>query len=296
VKKPSYIIAIRPLNLLISLLILLAVRIRLTPYFGGFHSAEIMPWSLYSISVLCIMAFGYLINDYYDVATDRINKPGQNIFDRAKTTLPFIYLLIFLGAGLFIPLFLGIMRADIFTFSAFGLNALVAFKLFLYARHAKSSLLFGNVLIALLAAALVFAPLIAGVGIQLAFEHAGMVLWMYAGFSFLVTLSREIIKDAEDVEGDRNAGILTLSTFAGTDKAQKINLFILLICLLLLPVLGLYFIGNEEIRRGISCFVLEGFGIFVMFKSISAREKAGFSSLSGYLKIWMALGILSMWL
>lgn len=255
-----------------------------------------MPWSLYSISVLCIMAFGYLINDYYDVATDRINKPGQNIFDRAKTTLPFIYLLIFLGAGLFIPLFLGIMRANIFTFSAFGLNALVAFKLFLYARHAKSSLLFGNVLIALLAAALVFAPLIAGLGIQHAFNHAGMDLWMYAGFSFLVTLSREIIKDAEDVEGDRNAGILTLSTFAGTNNARKINLLILLICLLLLPVLGLYFIGNEEIRRGISCFVLEGFGIFVMFKSISAREKAGFSSLSGYLKIWMALGILSMWL
>lgn len=242
------------------------------------------------------MAFGYLINDYYDIVTDRINKPGQNIFDSAGSKAPIIYLLLFLTAGVLIPLFLGIMRAKIFTFSAFGLNLLVAFKLFLYAKHAKSSLLFGNMLIALLAAALIFAPLIAGAGIQYAFSYAEMTLWMYAGFSFLVTLSREIIKDAEDVEGDRNAGIITLSTFAGTDKAKKINLLILLICLLLLPVLGFYFIENEEIRRGISCFALEGFGIFVMFKSISVREKAGFSSLSGYLKLWMALGILSMWL
>ncbi len=86
----SYIRLVRPLNLLIILLTLYMVRLSFAspPFFIFLYRPLQVPatmYALFSIAFICMAAGGYIINDYYDIEIDKINKPGKVIIGNALT-------------------------------------------------------------------------------------------------------------------------------------------------------------------------------------------------------------------
>jgi 4-hydroxybenzoate polyprenyltransferase len=177
------------------------------------------------LSTICTAAAGYAINDYFDVKADYINRPDDVVvgktISRRKAMLAHIVLCVS-----------GILLGGYVTWSAgvakFVLIYLfVAGMLWLYSFIYKRQFLIGNIIVAFFTALVPLMPLLdippvysayhqdfAGTGINLNLA----VEWIlgFAGFAFLTTLSREIIKDAEDFEGDVAYGCRSLPVVLGS--------------------------------------------------------------------------------
>ena len=175
-------------------------------------------------STMCTAAAGYVINDYFDVKADKINRPDKVIvgkyISRRKTMMTHIILCA-----------IGILLGGYVTWAA-GIPALVvvymvvAGMLWLYSTIYKQMFLIGNIIIALFSALVpmmplldippiygMYQPLLLEAGANLNFA----VFWIlgFAAFAFLITLSHGIIKDAEDFEGDVAYGCRSLPVVLG---------------------------------------------------------------------------------
>jgi len=172
-----------------------------------------------------ITAGGNALNDYFDHEIDKINKPDRPIpsgLVSRNAALVFSVILLGLGAGA--SLFL--------NFPASALAIMNACLLIVYARYSKAMSLAGNILVALLTSSVfVFAGLILRV--------INFNVVVLAGSAFFVMLSREILKDIEDIEGDRRAGATTLPIRAGVGRARAAaTIFVIPAALLIfLPVI-----------------------------------------------------------
>ncbi|WP_435153396.1 geranylgeranylglycerol-phosphate geranylgeranyltransferase [Haladaptatus sp. DFWS20] len=178
---------------------------------------------------------GNAINDYFDREIDRINAPERPIPRGAVSPNG---ALLFSGA-----LFAGAMVAALFlpllaiAIAAVNLIALVAYtKLFkglpgvgnaVVAYLGGSTFLFGSVAVAA-DAGTVAVPVVTGGGIRAAF-----VLFLLAGLS---TLTREIVKDVEDMAGDREEGLNTLPLAVGARPAVAIGALFLAIAVAASPL------------------------------------------------------------
>jgi len=171
------------------------------------------------IYVFCsTMAGGYVINDIFDLETDKINKPGKNIIGTHLTLRQAkgLYLALCIDTTLFAALAYWLTE-DVFFFTSI---MLIQWSLFLYAKHLKKSLLIGNILVALLTASpyLIFAEMFQLEGV---FKHFALYL---ALFAFLLNLLREITKDWEDIPGDEAIGANTFPIRFGISNTKKLLL------------------------------------------------------------------------
>jgi 4-hydroxybenzoate polyprenyltransferase len=170
-------------------------------------------------------AGGYIINDIKDRIIDSINKPDKLIIGNkiAISLAQNTYLII-----LIISTLIALNLSTLFLKSliiGFILNGL----LWLYAYYLKQSVLFGNLTVAFLCA---FTPAVL-YWIEIdnmrqlkvqnfqAYQLLSFVFLTYVCMAFLTTLFREIVKDMEDVEGDKKGGCTTLPIVYGMDKAKK---------------------------------------------------------------------------
>ncbi|MDR1173044.1 MAG: geranylgeranylglycerol-phosphate geranylgeranyltransferase [Bacteroidales bacterium] len=180
-------------------------------------------------STMCTAAAGYAINDYFDVKTDNINRPNKVVvgrkISRRRTMMTHI---IFCAPGILLGGYVtwksGIPELAL-------LYIMVAGMLWLYSTIYKQRFLIGNIIVALFSALvpmmvlLDIPPIYRASGQLLLDEGANLdfaVLWILgvAVFAFLTTLSREIIKDAEDFEGDAVYGCRSLPIVLG-DRCTK---------------------------------------------------------------------------
>jgi len=171
-----------------------------------------------------VTAGGNSINDYYDRDIDAINKPKRPIpSKRIKSNIALWYSLSLLGLGIFMALFLNPF--------AFLLAAVNSILLVLYASSLKKTGFLGNITISYLTGS-VF--LFGGAVINTVTSWwIGLVL---AVFAFLLTAGREIVKDIEDVKGDKTAGARTLPIVIGELKSAIVAMAFLLIVILLSPL------------------------------------------------------------
>jgi geranylgeranylglycerol-phosphate geranylgeranyltransferase len=156
-------------------------------------------------AVTLITAAGNVINDYFDVEIDAINRPGRPIPSGAvsrNAALAWAGILFILGLVVCIfttPLCLGI--------AIFNALLLVA-----YAARLKSTPFFGNAAVSYLSASIfLFGGAFAG-------WHALLDMLPIAAITFLAMLARELLKDAEDIEGDLVGGADTLPIRIGVRK------------------------------------------------------------------------------
>ncbi|MFQ6088894.1 MAG: geranylgeranylglycerol-phosphate geranylgeranyltransferase [Candidatus Methanofastidiosia archaeon] len=153
------------------------------------------------------------INDYYDVDIDRINRPHRPLVSgevRRSEALLLTFTMVVLGLALSYMI-------NIFCFAVAVMSAIL---LFLYSFKFKRVILLGNLTVAYLMS---MAILFGGIAV----ENVGILIPLGIA-AFLVGLSREIMKDIEDVRGDLERGIRTLPIVYG-ERGSRIFSAILLI-------------------------------------------------------------------
>jgi 4-hydroxybenzoate polyprenyltransferase len=214
---------VRPVNLLF---------IALTQYLIFFHflfplllSAGATPlllgWRAWAflLATTLVAAAGYAINDFYDIAADRINKPrkwllGKDVHLYHAKFLTFFTIMT--GAALSLA-----VAWDIGALHLWVLYPTALFLLWAYSRFLKGTPILGNLLIAALCALVIGIVWFAerrGLG-QLPSEVVNSLIF-YLGFAFLANLFREIVKDCEDVEGDARYHQQTFPVLAGLNRAK----------------------------------------------------------------------------
>ncbi|MDZ7269799.1 MAG: geranylgeranylglycerol-phosphate geranylgeranyltransferase [candidate division KSB1 bacterium] len=204
---------------------------------------------VFSGPVVCAMLAGMLItaganviNDYYDLAIDRINKPGRMLpAGRMSPAGARRYAIFLFACGVIFSIFASLFGAVIALITSLLLVA--------YSRWFKRQPVIGNLTVSLATAlSFIFGALAAGEG-AMALQHTHLPLGSWrpgifpAVFSFLFHFGREVIKDIEDQAGDHAAGARTLPLAFGLRPAQLIasSAFIILAGVVWLPHLtGMY--------------------------------------------------------
>ncbi|WP_255038280.1 geranylgeranylglycerol-phosphate geranylgeranyltransferase [Lacihabitans soyangensis] len=228
------------------------------------------------ISTLFIAGGGYVINDYFDVKIDQINKPKEVFVGRIiKRRYALLMHQVFSGIGIFLGLFLG---WRIFIINVFSVSIL-----WFYASVFKKKPFSGNLIVAFLTAMSISE-------IAIYYEPGRIIIHIYALFAFFINLVREIIKDLEDMKGDAAHGSKTLPITLGIRKTKTI-IYALLILFVVLVLILLAKLSNFNLWI---CFGILGILLMVMvYKLILADRKSHFAQLSRICKIIMLLGVAS---
>jgi geranylgeranylglycerol-phosphate geranylgeranyltransferase len=176
--------------------------------------------------VFIIMGAGNTLNDYFDRKIDAVNKPDRPIPSRrisAKTAFYYASFLFFLGNIL--AYYINLSAGIIASFSSV--------LLILYASKFKKTVLLGNIDISFLTGlTFIFGGVVVG----------DLYISYFLGFyAFLMTMAREIVKDMEDMEGDRLDGAKTFPIIYGKTLSSQIAAYFMIIASLTSPIL--YFIG-----------------------------------------------------
>ena len=264
----------RPMNVLITMFAV---------WVGAVISGGLQPlWAVICacLSAGSIAAAANTINDYFDVEIDRINKPNRALpagylSFREAFVLAILEYLLGIGIALFVSFPLALMAAAI------------AVLTYLYSAYLKGTPLWGNVAVSLsTAAAFVFGGL--------AVQRAGET-FIPASFTFFFHFGREIIKDMEDMEGDRQHSAMTFPIRFGTTASVTliwIN-FLLFIPLTVFP----YWMG----WYGQTYFFILAIGVYpvvayVLISILRNTLPAHLKFLSNLLKADMVIGLIAVYL
>lgn len=256
--------------------------IGLAQYFAaGFLIDRQKIWDIHlfllSFSTVIIAAAGYIINDYYDIKIDLINKPervviGKEVARRYALLFHSLLSIIGIAVGLFLNWRIG------------AINFFSVFLLWWYSNDLKRQPFIGNFVVALLTGLSIFL-------INILYQMHQPLVTIYALFAFAMTLVREIVKDAEDLKGDNTFGCRTLPIVWGIPKTKIFLYFLLLI----------FFISVVEINQffaQLPMYYFFGF-LFVplvvlVVYLVRADTKKDFYNLSQWCKVIMLLGVASM--
>jgi len=166
---------------------------------------------------------GNAINDYFDVDIDAMNKPWRPITS-GKVKLPHaLYFSLILFA-------LGTAMAFVINSVCMAIALVNSLLLIYYAKTLKRTVLVGNIAVAYLTGSTF---LFGGAVFGLEGVEALSVLFLLAT---LATVAREIVKNIEDIEGDRKDGAITLPIKIGARRSAYIAAFIGFIAVLLSPL------------------------------------------------------------
>lgn len=186
------------------------------------------------MSTLMIAAAGYIINDYFDIRIDEVNRPATNLVGKTiKRRVAMAAHMTLNIAGVLIGLWIS-WKYDMFRAGSFIFLATPAL-LWFYSTSLKRQFLIGNIIIALLTGLI---PLISVLYELMAVARSlppatlttidlKFPAWFaigYSLFAFLISLIREIVKDIEDYEGDYEYGCKTLPIVLGISKAKSVVL------------------------------------------------------------------------
>ena len=262
------------------------------------------------ISTLFIAAAGYIINDYFDVKTDRVNRPDRVVVGRTISRRIAMTLHMTLSSiGLLIALFIA-WKAGNWKLCGIQLFSIVA--LWFYSTQLKKQLLSGNILIAFLAA---LVPLTAGLyefasgallslnqldyyipgAGSLLLKKGALLVTGYAIFAFLSNLIREITKDVEDMDGDRAAGCKTLPIVIGETQTRFIILSLITFTVITLGLIQKYMIEYDYKILFLYVLIAVQLPLLILFFMLwKATSKDDYTRASIVCKLLIVTGVCSM--
>jgi 4-hydroxybenzoate polyprenyltransferase len=250
------------------------------------------------IASVCIAAAGYIINDYFDLNIDLVNKPSKIIVDRfIKRRWAIVLHVVISFIGLVLSLYVGYKLRN-FYIPFFNLIAIIT--LWFYSTTFKKKLLIGNILISLLTAWVILVLTTAEYNFNIdttgiAWRRLIKVSFIYAGFAFIISLVREVIKDMEDLPGDSKYGCTTMPIVWGLQVSKvfvAVWLIVLTICVTLLQFYVIQFGWWFSALYSIIAIIVPL--IWILRKLYEAKTQAEFHQLSSVVKLVMLTGILSM--
>lgn len=257
-------------------------------------------FSLISLSSVLIAAGGYVINDYFDLNIDRVNKPEKLVIERKiSRRWAILWHLILSITGVLLGVWVGWRTGNLLIGPA---NLLCVIILWVYSTTFKKKLLIGNVLISLLTAWVVL--VIWFCEIRFGYTEAGFrevqkriykFGVLYAGFAFIISLIREAVKDMEDMIGDEKYGCRTMPIVWGI-QATKVFVFTWLVVLggAMLIVL-VYAVQLRWWLSAIYCLIFILIPVASLLKPLmTATSPEHFHKISSKVKLIMLTGILSM--
>lgn len=270
------------------------------------------------LSTVMIAAAGYIINDYFDLKIDRVNRPNKIIVGK------YIKRRVVMGAHIVI----NTMAIIIGAYIAYrvGNLKLVAIQLvsvgalWYYSVSFKKQILIGNFLVALLAA---MVPFVAGIyEIILQHNNAGIILesispelgvdakdlfpifklvlsnvmkWVlgFALFAFLSTMVREIVKDIEDYDGDKKYHSNTLPVVYGKKKGAVVAQVFSIVIIVLIGALQYRQLQSKDLNSALYFLLtIQLPMVYVIYKLKLAKKKIDYSKLSVLIKMIMLFGII----
>lgn len=252
------------------------------------------------LSTVMIAAAGYIINDYFDVRIDKVNKPERMLIDKgvkrrvaigAHTVINILAVLI----GLYVSYSIGAWKLAIMHF-------MCASGLWFYSTTFKRQFFVGNFIIALFTALVplmvpvyelipayrAYTPLEEG----LSFKFIWNYTFALSFFAFITTLLREILKDIEDLEGDKEYGCKTMPIVIGVKATKNIAILIALSTMVALGYIQTLFYKLDD-KLSLIYFIvaLQLPFLFLIYKIIKAQTKQQYRFAGNFSKFIMLMGI-----
>ena len=220
------------------------------------------------LATVCVIASGYIINNFYDKEKDQINRPVKSRIDSyvsKNTKLTIYFLLNFVG---FCFGFLVSWRAALFF-------AVYIFLIWFYSHKLKKYPIVGLVS----ATVLTILPFFA---VFIYFKNFSEIIFVHAVFLFLLLLIRELMKNLENMDGDIMANYKTIAVQYGEIFVKKIST--LLSLLILIPI---YFLWQyPEIGLMKFYFYIAGISLFsYIFFMWGSKSKRSYIILNNLLKL-----------
>ena len=263
---------IRPLNCLITFItILLAGFIC-----GSFSNFKII--IIAGFAGAFVNAAGNIINDFFDIEIDKINRPNR-VLPSGKISLRFA-----LNSYVSITYFAIILVFYNLNFNAFLIVLITSAMMFLYSYQLKKVVFVGNVVVAFFTGlAFLFGSVVVGN------IYCGIIP---AVFAFLIILMRELVKDIEDIKGDKAANIKTYPIKYGVGATVKLISITGIVLIISTTVPFLLKIYNLYYFIFVSIFV-NGILVYVIRSLNRNTSQATISKMSKLLKIGMIFGIIA---
>ncbi|HEX9912111.1 MAG TPA: geranylgeranylglycerol-phosphate geranylgeranyltransferase [candidate division Zixibacteria bacterium] len=245
---------------------------------GGF-AGDVSSWLkliLAASSAFFISAGGYALNDYFDLEIDRINRPQrvlpEGIISPERALLCSISLFV---SGFILSLFLKPLSVVMSVAAIIFLS--------LYSARFKRELLIGNITVSLICA-LTF--IYGGV-----FSYNPEISYVPALFAFLFHMGRELVKDMEDLEGDKALKSETFPIAYGIKNSQLlvIAVFLILIILTVFP----YKLNIFSIYYLILVLLMDLILFYIVLSLWNNPSRENLGALSRFLKFEMILGLLA---
>jgi len=270
----SFLKIIRPFN---CLFVILSV------FFGAYyHSAvnNLLPILFAAISAVFIAAAGYVINDFFDIPIDIINRPDR-VLPSGKISPKAAYLFS-------IMLFILGITASYFTQNIYCvLIAIInSILLFSYAKTFKMSFLAGNILVAYTTASTFLYGGLCNENVK-----NSMIIVIFA---FLYTFIREIVKDGEDIEGDIELGARTLAVKIGRKNIAIVSIIPTLIIILYSVMLFKMNMISLNIFIAFTLAISFPLAIIIVY-ILRKSETKRFANASSLMKINMLMLLIILW-
>jgi 4-hydroxybenzoate polyprenyltransferase len=229
------------------------------------------------LSTVVIAAAGYVINDYFDVKIDIVNKPERVVVGR------YLKRRVAMGAHQVLNV-LGVLLGLLVSRWVLLVNVLSVTLLWFYSAHFKRMPFIGNFVVSLLTA-------LSLVVLTVYYPANRHLVLVYAVFSFFISLIREIIKDMEDLRGDEAHGCRTLPIVWGIRRTKG---FLYLLVALFIGTLFLmaHSLGNLVLGWLFMALLLPI--AWLVYRLVRADTRREFHALSGLCKLIMLLGLSTM--
>jgi len=272
------------------------------------HDGEPVPLTLQSAwydfiilvaATICITAGGYIINDYFDIKTDLINRGKVIVGNRIPRRQAMMWHNIFNIAGVAAGFYISWKAGYIWMGTLF---LMVSGLLYFYSASYKRQFLIGNIIVSILTA---LVPLLVifyewpalyrFYEVNTAYTPALGFLFYWVGgfalFAFMTTLTREIIKDIEDFEGDQAYGRNTVPVVIGIPASKIVAVSLIIVTISMLYIVWYFFINDKITLIYLSAVITLPLLVVVWLVTVSSNKKQ-IHSASNLMKLVMLAGIL----
>jgi len=254
------------------------------------------------ISSVLIAAAGYIINDYFDLNIDTINKPDKLVVEKhIKRRWAILWHMGLSMLGIAISAYLSWKTKTWWLVFA---NTGCVIALWFYSTTFKKRMLSGNLIISLLTAWVV---LVIGF-IEYSVTHQNgdaidaydrsklmRLTFLYGGFAFIISVIREVVKDMEDLPGDERYGCRTMPIVWGINASKVFAATWLVVLIATLVVVQVYVLPFQWWWPALYCTLLIIVPLLVILRKLyKAATQKEFHTISNWLKFVMLTGILSM--
>ena len=258
---------------------------------------------LLMMSTVFMAAYGYAFNDVQDVTIDTINKDHKRIIEKSisrKSGLRIAWVSLFFS---FLPAIY--LAFTLQMLQLIAIHLFIAFGLWYYSTDLKKQILSGNIIISLFTAFSISIVWLyhlvaihnnptAIIDGQSVIPFINQLILGLSFFAFIISFIREIIKDLEDIEGDKKRDLKTFPIVYGLKKSKLLIISLSLIMIVSTAYAAYYSYAHHLLKVSIYLLIAVGIPlIYLISNLLKSRTKDDFSDLSTLAKIVMVAGILS---